>query len=116
MSTLIIVDQAPYGSFEGREALDMAFSLAAFDQQVSLLFTGPGVHWLRKDQNAAEIHQKSVDKNLSAAPIFGVQAMLADRVACEQFHLSSENMIDQIGMVDLNSELTSQFTHVTFAG
>lgn len=116
MSTLIIIDQAPYGTFEGREALDMAFSLAAFDQPVSLLFTGAGVHWLRRGQSAAEIHQKSVDKNISAAPIFGVQALLADRVACDQCHLSSETMVDQVQMVDLTPELTRQFNHITFAG
>ena len=48
VSTLIMIDQAPYGTWSGREALDMAFSLAAFDQAASLLFTGAGVHWLKK--------------------------------------------------------------------
>lgn len=50
MSTLIVIDQPPYGSWAGREALDMAFSLAAFDQPVTLLFCGAGVNWLRKGQ------------------------------------------------------------------
>ena len=40
MGMLIIIDQPPYGTWAGREALDMAFSLAAFDQPASLLFTG----------------------------------------------------------------------------
>ena len=57
MSTLIIIDQSPYGAWTGREALDMAFSLAAFDQSASLLFTGAGVNWLRQSQEAGGITQ-----------------------------------------------------------
>ena len=69
-----MIDQPPYGTWAGREALDMAFSLAAFDQSVTLLFAGAGVNWLRKEQSAESIQQKSVVKNLSAAPIFGYLA------------------------------------------
>ncbi|MDI9245462.1 DsrE family protein [Marinobacter sp. CHS3-4] len=114
--TLIIIDQAPYGSFEGREALDMAFSLAAFDQTVSILFSGPGVNWLRKGQLAADIHQKSVEKNLAAAPIFGVQALLANAADCELFNLTQDNLLEQVELVKLTPELTGQFNHITFAG
>ena len=55
MTTLIVIDQAPYGSWTGREALDMVFSLAAFDQPAALLFMGAGVNWLRKSQDAGGI-------------------------------------------------------------
>ncbi len=74
METLVIISHAPYCDWTGRESLDMAFSLAAFDQPVTLLFTGEGVNWLRKAQQADAVQQKSVEKNLSAAPIFGVSA------------------------------------------
>ena len=53
METLVIISRAPYCDWTGRESLDMAFSLAAFDQPVTLLFTGEGVNWLRKAQQAA---------------------------------------------------------------
>jgi tRNA 2-thiouridine synthesizing protein C len=116
MTTLIIIDQPPYGSWEGREALDMAFSLAAFDQPVSLLFCDAGVNWLRKGQNAAGVQQKSVEKNLAAAPIFGVEALLADRAACAQYGLDQNNLLDQVTLADPGPELTARFDHVTFAG
>ncbi|MCL7944574.1 DsrE family protein [Marinobacter sp. ATCH36] len=116
MSTLIIIDQPPYGSWEGREALDMAFSLAAFDQPVSLLFCGAGVNWLRKGQDATTIQQKSVERNLAAAPVFGVEALLADNKACDHYGLTEEDLLDPVSITDFGPELTSRFDHVAFAG
>jgi tRNA 2-thiouridine synthesizing protein C len=116
MNTLIIIDQAPYGSWEGREALDMAFSLAAFDQPVSLLFCGAGVNWLRKGQNAAKVQQKSVERNLAAAPIFGVDALLAEGKACHQYGLTKSDLLDHVSITDFGSDLTDRFDHVAFAG
>lgn len=116
MSTLIMIDQPPYGAWNGREALDMAFSLAAFDQPASLLFTGAGVNWLRQAQEAGGIGQKSVQKNLSAAPIFGIEAILADRAACDTYGLDESSMIEGVTLVDSDSGLISDYDHTAFAG
>lgn len=116
MSTLIIIDQPPYGSWEGREALDMAFSLTAFDQPVTLLFCGAGVNWLRKGQDAGNIQQKSIERNLAAAPIFGVEALLADGNACDQYGLVETDLPDHVSITDFGPELTGRFDHVAFAG
>lgn len=116
MANLIIIDQPPYGSWDGREALDMAFSLAAFDQPVTLMFCGAGVNWLRKGQNAARIDQKSVEKNLAAAPIFGVDALLVDIQACHDYGLSETDLLDGASLTDFGPELTERFDHVAFAG
>ncbi|MDF0750351.1 DsrE family protein [Marinobacter sp. 71-i] len=116
MSTLIIIDQPPYGSWEGREALDMAFSLAAFDQPVSLLFCDAGVNWLRKGQDAAKLPQKSIERNLAAAPIFGVEALLADSNACDQYGLAKADLLDHTSITDFGPELIDCFNHVAFAG
>ena len=116
MSTLIIIDQSPYGSWEGREALDMAFSLAAFDQPVSLVFCGAGVNWLRAGQDAARVEQKSVERNLAAAPIFGVNALLADRIACNHYGLAAADLPDHVAVTDFDPDLIGRFDHVAFAG
>ncbi|WP_100640596.1 DsrE family protein [Marinobacter salexigens] len=115
-STLIVIDQPPYGAWAGREALDMAFSLAAFDQRVSLLFMGAGVNWLRKSQETSEIEQKSVEKNLSAAPVFGVEKLYADAAACDQYSLFPESMIAGVVITESSSELIRQHSHTAFAG
>ncbi|OZB05285.1 MAG: sulfur reduction protein DsrE [Marinobacter sp. 34-60-7] len=116
MTTLIVVDQAPYGSWNGREALDMALSLAAFDQPVALLFTGPGVNWLRAGQNPALIEQKSVEKQLGAAGIFGVEALYADQTACQRFQLAADDLMPGITPCDNAAAVISQHQRVLFAG
>lgn len=116
MSTLIVVDQAPYGSWAGREALDMVFSLAAFDQPAALLFTGAGVNWLRKSQAPEGIGQKSVEKNLSAAPLFGVEEILADAAACRRYGLEEQAMLAGVTLADKIQDILSAHDRVAFAG
>lgn len=116
MSILIVIDQPPYGGWAGREALDMAFALAAFDRPVSVLFTGAGVNWLRKAQVTQDIGQKSVEKNLSAAPVFGVEAIYANAAACLHYGLTTEAMVAGVTVSECSSELYRKFTHTAFAG
>jgi tRNA 2-thiouridine synthesizing protein C len=111
-----MIDQPSYGSWSGREALDMAFSLAAFDQPASLLFTGAGVTWLRRAQDPASIAQKSVEKNLAAAPIFGIEAIFADRSACQRYGLDEASLINGVTLTDANGTLLKQYDHTAFAG
>ena len=84
----MVIDRAPYGDLHGREALDMAFSLAAFDRPVALLFRGEGVNWLRPEQDGDAIGQKTVSRNLGAAKMFGVAEIYADSTALERFGLN----------------------------
>lgn len=112
METLVIIGQAPYSDWTGRESLDMAFSLAAFDQPVTLLFTDEGVNWLRKAQQADAVQQKSVEKNLSAAPVFGVSALMADHNACERYGLDKENMMPGVTVTALSADLIERYAHV----
>ncbi len=116
METLVIIDQPPYGSWTGREALDMAFALAAFDQTASLLFSGAGVNWLRNRQITDAIGQKSVEKNLSAAPVFGISAILADASACRRYGLGPQDLPDGVVLTEMDAKLLARYSHTVFAG
>ena len=116
MATLIVIDQAPYGSWSGREGLDMAFSLAAFDQGCALLFSGPGVNWLRAGQQPAGLGQKSVAQNLGAAAIFGVEALYADTRACQRYALADDAIIAGVTRVTPDRAFMAGFAEVAFAG
>jgi len=116
MSALLIIDQPPYGSWAGRETLDMAFSLAAFDQQAAILFTGAGVNWLRTNQDATGIGQKCLEKNLSAAPIFGIDQIFADSDACQRFGLADHNLLPGTTLVASVRDTLAQFESIIFAG
>jgi tRNA 2-thiouridine synthesizing protein C len=116
MTTLIVIDQAPYGSWSGREGLDMAFSLAAFDQNCALLFSGAGVNWLRSGQQPDGLGQKSVAQNLGAAAIFGVEALYADAKACQRYNLTDSAMIAGVTAVTPDQTFMRGFKEVAFAG
>jgi len=116
MTTLIVVDQAPYGSWSGREALDMALSLAAFDQPVALLFSGPGVNWLRAGQTPGVIEQKSVEKQLGAAGIFGVEALYADQASCQRYQLTADKLMPGITPCESAAAVIQNHQRVLFAG
>ncbi|QSP93788.1 DsrE family protein [Marinobacter salinisoli] len=115
MTTLIVIDQAPYGNWAGREALDMAFSLATFDQEVSLLFTGAGVNWLRKGQAPEAIGQKSAEKNITAAPIFGIDKIMADQVSCERYGLAQDELIAGTTITKSSHDLLASYTSIVFS-
>lgn len=112
MSVLIVIDQPPYGRWSGRESLDMALSLAAFDQPVSVLFRDAGVNWLRQGQNPASLIQKGADKNVAAAPIFGIEELLVEREAVERFGLVNAAMLPGTTQVDCGPDLLANYRHV----
>jgi len=98
--TLIVVDSAPYGSFRCREALDMALALAAFDQPVVLLLRAAAVNWLRPDQDPTGILQKSLARNLGAAPIYGIERIVAEKASLQAFALTEESLPDFISVAE----------------
>ncbi|MEX0603851.1 MAG: DsrE family protein [Marinobacter sp.] len=112
MNTLIVIDRLPYGDWRGREALDMAFSLAAFDRPVTLLFRGAGVNWLRPGQLTEQLDQKSVERNLSAAPVFGVSALVAEKTALRDYRLSADQLPKATSETDLTPAFYQQFDAV----
>ncbi len=73
---LIICRRAPYGESYAREALDVAMAAAAFDQRIAMLFLGDGVTQLFKRQDSAALTQKSLEKQLSALPLYDVNELL----------------------------------------
>jgi len=116
MRTLVVVDQAPYGNWTGREALDMVFSLAAFDQPAALLFLGTGVNWLRAGQNPEAIGQKSLEKNLAAAPVFGVSDIYACETSCRRFGLDAAGLAGNVTLAQSVLALINTYDQVVFAG
>ena len=75
---LIVNQSAPYGSSHAKEALDLAFAAATFEQTVSVLFTLDGCYQLLANQAPKSIDSKCLTQMLKALPIYGVTELLAD--------------------------------------
>jgi tRNA 2-thiouridine synthesizing protein C len=89
---LIICRRPPYGESFAREALDTALAAAAFDQLVALLFLGDGVTQLLKAHDTAAIDEKSLEKQLSALPLYDIDTLYVDTDALQQRGLTTDDL------------------------
>ena len=93
---LIILTQSPYGCSLSREAIDYCLAAAAFEQDLTLLFTGDAVLQLIKDQKPSTINQKDLTKTLSALPIYGINQFYVDSSSLEQYGLDDNFCVPAI--------------------
>ncbi len=89
---LIIFRRPPYGEAYAREALDMALAAAAFEQPVTLLFLGDGVAQLFRTHDSAAIGEKSLEKQLSALPLYDINTIYVDATALQRRGFAVENL------------------------
>ena len=71
---LALCRQAPYGNALAREGLEAVLAAAAMDQAPAVLFCGDGVFQLLA-QSPAAIGEKSLQRNIRALPMFGVEQL-----------------------------------------
>lgn len=50
-----------------------------------------------------------------AAPVFGVEALLADDGACQTYGLSEDRLLDGVTRVTADAALLAGFDHIAFA-
>lgn len=73
------MQHSPYESSLALEALELAFAIAAFNQEVTLLFKGPGVLQLISNQNPDLLLHKEFTKAYMGLSLFGI----TDVYACQ---------------------------------
>lgn len=93
---LIILTQSPYGSSLAREAIDYCLAAAAFEQELTLLFTGDAVLQLIKEHKPSTINQKDLTKTISALPIYGITDFYVDSSAIEQYGIEDNFCVPTI--------------------
>lgn len=74
---LVVCSHAPGSGFAARESLDLALGFAAFDQDVSLLFTGDGLQCLRL-LGAGEVDIDGIAGLLAVMPDYGICRFIVD--------------------------------------
>lgn len=91
---LIHCRQAPYGNLLAREVLDIALASSVFDQDITILFSADGVWQLQPRQQAEQIDSKSIEKQLSAFPLYDIDQLYVDAHSLQQRGLQ----IDQLAL------------------
>lgn len=103
---LVICRSAAAGGPRAREAVDLALAFGAFDQQVSLLFSGDGVLNLMAGQSADGT--RSMERLLGALPDYGITPLLADADALAVHGITRAALVpgcrilDEHGIAELN--------------
>jgi len=69
---LFVNRQAPFGRSYAKESLDALLAASAYDQDISVLFSGDGVFQLIKDQQAKSIEQKNIASTLPALEMYDI--------------------------------------------
>lgn len=69
---LIIMQHAPYESSLALEGLELTLAIAAFDQDVSLLFRGAGILQLLQNQHPNPLAYKDFTKAYTGLSLFGI--------------------------------------------
>ncbi len=88
---LFLLNQAPYASSYALETLESILVAGVFEQEVSLLFKGTGLHQLLRGQEGAALGRRTIAKVLSAFPDYGLERFFACRSSMERLHLTASD-------------------------
>ena len=84
--------KSPYGTIYALESLEVVLITAAFDQDVSLVFTDDGVYQLMKNQNTEGIGMKNFSATYSALVDYEVKKVYIDKESLEERGLSLSDL------------------------
>lgn len=105
-SYLIIARSSPYANQQARAALDIAFTAAAFEQEVSFVFMDDGVLQLLDEQDTSASLLKNVGKMIPALKLYDVKTVYAHEPSLGAVNLSPAQLSEDIEVLG-NDKLKS---------
>ncbi len=97
---LIINRRAPHGTIHAWEGLELAFTLAAFEHEVTLLFLDDGVFQLRRAQGTEAIGTKNFAPAFACADDYGIANVFAETSSLVARGLSPRDLLLPVKAVD----------------
>jgi tRNA 2-thiouridine synthesizing protein C len=102
---------APHGRASGRESLDLALAMSAFNESLSLFFSDDGVYQLLVRQSPGDILQKHYQPLFKMLALYDVENIYVCASSLEERGLSSEMLITDVEIVNkqqLQQQLNDQ--------
>lgn len=96
---LVITRQAPFGSAQGREALDVVLMASAFSQ-VSVLFLGDGIFQLKTSQNGSSLDIKDYSPAFAALEQYEVTDIMVSGPDLEERGMTAADLVIPVTTVD----------------
>lgn len=87
---LFVLQQDPLSGSLARAGVDTALAYAAFDQPVTVLFTGAGVLQLAPEADAMRAGRRDLRRVIDSMPLYDIEAVLVDRDALQAYGLRDD--------------------------
>ena len=97
---LILQRHAPYGSSIAREGLDFILTSAAYDQNLTVLFSFDGVFQLLQQQNSKNIELKNHASALDVLPLYDVENLYAIKEDLDGRNIHSNQIASSVKIID----------------
>jgi len=87
---LFVLQHAPLGASLARAGVDTVLAYAAFDQPVSVLFSGAGVLQLAPGADCQRVGRRDLRRMIDSMPLYDIDQVFADAVALSAYGLSHD--------------------------
>jgi|UniRef100_Q3AP76 tRNA 2-thiouridine synthesizing protein C len=95
-----VMRRAPHGTIYTYEGLEMILIMAAYEQDLSVVFIGDGIFALKKDQDTAGIGIKGFAKTFMALDGYDVEKLFVDRQSLEERGLSEDDLVVDVEVLE----------------
>jgi tRNA 2-thiouridine synthesizing protein C len=93
---MVVFRTAPYGTIYSFEGLENVVMMAAYEQDLTVVFVGDGVLALKKGMDGSATGIKDFSPTFKALePVYEVEKIYIDRVSMEERGLTPEELIIQ---------------------
>ena len=96
---MFINRKAPYGTVYALESLEVVLITAAFDQDVSLVFSDDGVYQIKKGQDTAAIGMKNFSPTYRALEGYDVEKLYVDKESLDERGLTAEDLLVDVEII-----------------
>ncbi|NTW11218.1 MAG: sulfurtransferase complex subunit TusC [Chlorobiaceae bacterium] len=90
---LHVMRHAPHGTVYTYEGLEMILIMAAYEQDLSIVFIGDGVYALKKEQDTSDIGIKGYAKTFAALEDYEIEKLYVDRISLEERGLTIDDLV-----------------------
>ncbi len=95
-----VLRHAPHGTIYTCEGLEMILIMAAYEQDLSIVFIGDGVYALKKGQDTAGIGTKGFSRTFMALDGYDVEKLYVERVSLEERGLTEDDLVVDVEVLD----------------
>ena len=109
--------KAPHGTVYALEGLEVVLITAAFDQDVSLVFTDDGVYQLMKGIDTKGVEVKDFSKTYRALEGYDIEKLYVDKSSMDARGLAEEDLIVDVTVLsddEMKSLMDEQDVVISF--